>query len=154
MKYTVVGIWGRNLMNGKISHYLQVEQKLDVSGEVEKVWINPFSIPKDLDTSKTKVGDIVEIIDERFNNKNEHAMACRCSKCSGHVEAINKMIEKNNTIVIDTGNKTPKEAVKELMEVIGKRKPESKISDELTKDVLDEITDKKIKHNRKIINKR
>ena len=95
MKYTVIGIWERSLLDGRVSHYLQVEQKLNSNGEVEKVWINPFSIPEDLDTSKSKVGDVVEITCKKFNDKNQHAMACRCTICSGHMEKIMKMAKEN-----------------------------------------------------------
>ena len=114
MKYTVIGIWERSLLDGRVSHYLQVEQKLNSNGEVEKVWINPFSIPEDLDTSKSKVGDVVDITCEKFNDKNQHAMACRCTICSGHMEKIMKMAEEQGTHIIDTGGKTSSDIGKEL----------------------------------------
>ena len=114
MRYTVTGIWERPLINGKFAYYLQVEQKLNITGRVEEVWINPFSIPNDLDTSKSKVGDIIEITDERFNDKNIHAMACRCTKCTGIFKSIMKKAEEQGTVIIDTGGKTANEVAKEL----------------------------------------
>ena len=114
MQYTVTGIWERPLITGKVSCYLAVEQKLNINGKVEEVWINPFSIPNDLDTSKSKVGDIIEITDERFNDKNIHAMACRCTKCTGIFKSIMKKAEEQGTVIIDTGGKTANEVAKEL----------------------------------------
>ena len=114
MRYTVTGIWERPLITGKVSCYLAVEQKLNINGKVEEVWINPFSIPNDLDTSKSKVGDIIEITDERFNDKNIHAMACRCTKCTGIFKSIMKKAEEQGTVIIDTGVKTANEVAKEL----------------------------------------
>ena len=101
-------------MNGKFSYYLAVKQKLNINGKVEEVWINPMSIPKGLDTSKSKVGDIVEITDERFNEENAHAVACRCTKCTGIFKRIMEKAEEQGTIIIDTGGKTADEVAKEL----------------------------------------
>ena len=115
MLYTVTGIWERKLPTGGTSHYLQVEQTLRGTNRIEKVWINPLSIPEDLDTSTVKVGDAVEITDPRFEYGNIHAIACRCSKCSGLLEEIMKKAAENGTIVINTSDKTPAEVVKEVI---------------------------------------
>ena len=114
MRYTVTGIWERPLINGKFAYYLQVEQKLNITGRVEEVWINPMSIPEDLDTSKSKVGDIIEISDKRFNDENAHAVACRCTKCTGIFKRIMKKAEEQGTIIIDTSSKTAEEVAKEI----------------------------------------
>ena len=114
MRYKVTGIWERPLINGTFAYYLQVEQKLNITGRVEEVWINPMSIPEDLDTSKSKVGDIIEITDERFNDKNQHAVACRCTKCTGIFKSIMKKAAEQGTVIIDTGGKTADEVAKEL----------------------------------------
>ena len=117
MRYTVTGIWERPLINGKFAYYLQVEQKLNITGRVEEVWINPFSIPEDLDTSKSKVGDIIEIDDKRFIDENAHAVACRCTKCTGIFKRIMKKAEEQGTVIIDTGGKTADEVAKELSRI-------------------------------------
>ena len=108
VEYKVVGIYKRTLPNGKFSYYLEVEQKLDINGNVEKIMINPMSIPEDLDRSKSKVGDIVKIFDTRLNEKQQHAMACSCTKCIGsYNELANLIMEKSKkepVIIIDTKN--------------------------------------------------
>jgi len=104
MLYTVTGIWKRILPNGGSSHYLQVEQKLRATNRIEKVWINPISIPEDLDTSTVNVGDKVEIADSRFEYGNIHAVACRCSKCSDLFKRIMEKAKEQGTIIIDVGS--------------------------------------------------
>ena len=104
MLYTVTGIWKRILPNGGSSHYLQVEQKLRATNRIEKVWINPMSIPEDLDTSTVNVGDEVEITDKRFEYGNIHALSCRCNKCSSLFKEIIDIAAKKGTIIIDVGS--------------------------------------------------
>ena len=115
MLYTVTGIWKRILPNGGSSHYLQVEQKLRATNRIEKVWINPISIPEDLDTSTVNVGDKVEIADSRFEYGNIHAVACRCSKCSGLFKDIIDTVTKKGTVVINTHGKTADEVADEVI---------------------------------------
>jgi hypothetical protein len=114
MQYTVTGIWKRPVMNEKFAYYLQVEQELRATSRIEKVWINPMSIPEDLDTSTVNVGDAVEITDKRFEYGNIHAVACRCSKCIGIFKRIMEKAEEQGTIIIDTSSKTAEEVAKEI----------------------------------------
>ena len=104
MLYTVTGIWKRPIMDDKFAYYLQVDQKLRATNRIEKVWIHPFSIPKDLDTSTVNVGDEVEITDSRFEYGNIHAVACRCNKCSSLFKEIIDIAAKKGTIIIDVGS--------------------------------------------------
>jgi len=117
MIYTVTGIWKRPVMNEKFAYYLQVEQKLRATNRIEKVWIHPFSIPKDLDTSTVNVGDEVEITDKLFEYGNIHAIACRCSKCSGLFKDIIDTATKKETIVINTHGKTADEVADKVIKL-------------------------------------
>ena len=115
MRYTITGIGERDLTEiGKVAYYLQVEQKLRITGRIEKVWINPISVPINLDTSKSKVGDIVERNDTRFIHQNIHAVACRCSKCIGVFKKIIEKAEGQGTTIIDIHGKTSEEVAKEI----------------------------------------
>ena len=114
MQYTVTGIWKRPITDGKFAYYLQVEQELRETSRVEKVWINPMSIPEDLDTSTVNVGDEVEITDKRFEYGNIHAVACRCSKCSATFKRIMNIAEKKGTVVINSHGKTADEVATEV----------------------------------------
>ena len=114
MLYTVTRIWEREYMKDKFAYYLQVEQKLRATNRIEKVWIHPFSIPEDLDTSTVNVGDKVEITDKRFEYGNIHAIACRCSKCSSLFKEILEIAEKKGTVVINSHGKTANEVAKEV----------------------------------------
>ena len=114
MLYTVTEIWEREYMKDKFSYYLQVEQKLRATNRIEKVWIHPFSIPKDLDTSTVNVGDKVEITDKRFEYANIHAVACRCSKCSALFKEILEAAENKGTAVINSHGKTSDEVATEV----------------------------------------
>ena len=115
MLYTVTGIWKRPITDGKFAYYLQVEQELRATSRIEKVWIHPSSIPEDLDTSTVNVGDEVEITDSRFEYGNIHAIACRCSKCSGLFKDIIDNATKKGTIIINTHGKTTDEVADEVI---------------------------------------
>ena len=119
MRYKITDIWKREWKNNNnlmmASYYLQVEQKLKFTGRIEKVWINPMSIPEDLDTSKVNVGDIVVISCKRFEDENVHAMSCRCSKCSGIFKEIIEQAKKQGTIIINSSGKSSKEVVAEVV---------------------------------------
>jgi len=114
MLYTVTGIWERQIMKDKFAYYLQVEQELRETSRVEKVWINPMSIPEDLDTSTVNVGDEVEITDKRFEYGNIHAVSCRCSKCIGIFKNIMDEAKKQGTTILDIHGKTSEEVAKEI----------------------------------------
>ena len=114
MLYTVTEIWEREYMKDKFAYYLQVEQKLRATNRIEKVWIHPFSIPEDLDTSTVNVGDKVEITDKRFEYANIHAVACRCSKCSALFKEILEAAENKGTAVINSHGKTSDEVATEV----------------------------------------
>ena len=114
MLYTVTGIWERQIMKDKFAYYLQVEQELRETSRVEKVWINPMSIPEDLDTSTVNVGDAVEITDKRFEYGNIHAVSCRCSKCIALFKEIVDIVEEKGTVVINSHGKTADEVATEV----------------------------------------